>query len=160
MVNKKLLTKEQALQKLRHYCGYQERCHAEVKEKGYALGLKKTEVEELTSKLIEEGYLNEERYAKLFAGGKFRIKQWGRKKIKNELSQRRVSDYCIRKALGEIQEDEYLQILHKLAKKKWSSIKGIGNQFIEMTKTRDFLLQRGFEPGLIGETLKKIATKK
>ena len=161
MLYQKHLTKEQAYQKLKHYCGYQHRCHSEVKEKAYSLGLRKTEVEELTSKLIEEDYLNEERFAKLFAGGKFRIKQWGRLKIKNELQQKRVSDYCIRKALGEIQEDEYLITLNKLAKKKWNSIKETGiNHFVKMTKTRNFLLQRGFESVLIGEVINKIAAAK
>ena len=76
MAFKKYLTKEQALQKAKHYCGYQERSHTEVKEKLYALGLRKQEVEESLSQLIEEDYLNEERYARQFAGGHFRMKQW------------------------------------------------------------------------------------
>lgn len=157
---KKYLTKEQAYQKLKQYCAYQERCHNEVKEKAYSFGLRKTDVEELVSNLIEEDYLNEERFAKLFAGGKFRIKQWGRVKIKNELLQKRVSDYCIRKALQEIIEEDYINTLNKLAKKKWASIKGSGiNQFVKMTKTRNFLLQKGFESALIGDALKKITEK-
>lgn len=157
MYFKKHLTKERAYQKLKHYCGYQDRCHSDVKEKAYSLGLRKTDVEELTSKLIEEDCLNEERFAKIFAGGKFRIKQWGRVKIKSELLQKRVSDYCIRKALQEINEEDYINTLNKLAKKKWASIKGTGiNQFVKMTKTRNFLLQKGFESALIVEALNKI----
>jgi regulatory protein len=160
MYFKKQVTKEQVFQKLKHYCGYQDRCHSEVKEKAYSMGLRKTDVEELTSKLIEEDCLNEERFAKLFAGGKFRIKQWGRVKIKSELFQKRVSDYCIRKALQEIKEDEYLNTLEKLAKKKWASVKGTGiNQFVKMTRTRNFLLQKGFESALIGYALNKIKEK-
>jgi regulatory protein len=81
MAFKKQLTKEQALQKARHYCGYQERSHAEVKEKLYSFGLRRQEVEESLSQLIEEDYLNEERFAQQFAGGHFRMKQWGRVKI-------------------------------------------------------------------------------
>ncbi len=151
---KKYLTKEQACQKLKHYCAYQDRCHSEVKEKAYSFGLKKSDVEELLSKLIEEDCLNEERFAKLFAGGKFRIKQWGRVKIKNELWQKRVSAYCIKKAMNEIKEEEYLITLNKLAKKKWASIKGTGNNhFVKMTKTRDFLLQRGYESETISRIL-------
>ena len=157
---KKYLTKEQAYQKLKHYCGYQDRCHSDVKEKAYSLGLRKTDVEELTSKLIEEDCLNEERFAKIFAGGKFRIKQWGRVKIKSELFKKRVSDYCIRKALQEINEEDYINTLNKLAKKKWASIKGSGiNQFVKMTKTRNFLLQKGFESALIGDAINKIKEK-
>ena len=114
-------------------------------------------MDELTSKLIEEDCLNEERFAKLFAGGKFRIKQWGRIKIKNELWQKRVSDYCIRKAMNEIKEKDYLNTLNKLAKKKWASIKGTGiNQFVKMTKTRDFLLQKGFESETISRILSRL----
>src|ERR1700740_2162465 len=96
------LTKEQALQKARHFCGYQERHHREVKEKLYGFGLYKNDVEELLSKLIEENYLNEERFAIQFAGGRFRIKQWGRVKIKYALKQKQVSEYCIKKALKAI----------------------------------------------------------
>ena len=83
--HKKQLTLEQALQKLKHYCAYQERCHSEVKEKLYSLGVFKKEADNIIAKLIEEGYLDEERFAIAFAGGKFRIKQWGRVKIKYEL---------------------------------------------------------------------------
>jgi len=160
MLQRKTLTIEQAFQKLKHYCGYQERCHSEAREKAYSLGMKKTDVEELVSRLIEENYLNEERFAKLFAGGKFRAKQWGRTKIKYELKQRKISEYCINKALKEINEEEYFSTLDKLAKKKWNSIKGAGtNQFVKMTKTRDFLLQKGFEPGLIQQTLSGLIKK-
>src|SRR6187401_2447386 len=90
---------EKALQKIKHYCAYQERSHYEVKEKLYSFGLYKNEVELLLSQLVEENYLNEERYAIAFAGGKFRIKQWGRVKIKYELKQKQVSEYSIKKAL-------------------------------------------------------------
>jgi regulatory protein len=153
----KILTKEQAFQKLKHYCGYQDRCHSEVKTKGYSLGLRKTDVEELVSKLIEEDYLNEERFAKLYASGKFRIKQWGRIKIKSELKQKRVSEYCINKALKEINENEYLSVLNKLAKKKWNSVTGKGiNLFVKMTKTRNFLLSRGYEFELISTIMKEL----
>src|ERR1700744_6284152 len=90
-----ILTKEQALQKAQHYCAYQERCHSEVKEKLYSIGLRKNDVEELMATLVEENYLNEERFAVQFAGGRFRIKHWGKVKIKFELKKKQVSDYCI-----------------------------------------------------------------
>jgi regulatory protein len=154
MFQTKKLTKEQVFQKLKHYCGYQERCHSEVKEKAYSFKLRKTEVEELLSMLIEEGYLNEERFAILFAGGKFRIKQWGRNKIKYELKQKKISDYCIRKALNNIDEKEYQSAIMKLAKKKWDSVNGLGtNQFMKMAKTRDFLLQRGYESEIVSKII-------
>lgn len=160
MLNRKQLTKEQALQKARHYCGYQERSHMEVKEKLYSFGLYKQQVEELLSQLIEEDYLNEERYAIQFAGGKFRMKQWGRIKIKYELKQKRVSEYCIKKAMKEIEEEDYLKTLQKLAAKKWSSVKGEGvNHYVKLSKTTDYLLQKGYEPDLIKQTITAIQKK-
>jgi regulatory protein len=156
MLYRKSLSREQALQKAKHYCSYQERCHAEVKEKLYSFGLRKTDTETLLSQLIEEGYLNEERFAIQFAGGKFRMKQWGRIKIKYELKQKQVSEYCIKKALKQINEEEYIGIIHKLANQKWQSLKGEKNLFIKLRKTQDYLLQKGFEPGLACEVLKEI----
>jgi regulatory protein len=154
---KKQFSKEQAFQKLKLYCAYQERSHAEVKEKARSLGLRKAEVEELTAKLIEEDYLNEERFARLFAGGKFRIKQWGRIKIKYELKQKRVSDYCISKAMKEIDETAYLGTLNRLAKKKWNSVKDPEvNLLVKMVKTRNYLLQKGYEPELVASVLKAL----
>jgi regulatory protein len=150
MLQRKQLTKEQALQKLRHYCAYQERCHVEVKEKLYSFGLRKQMVEESMAQLIEEDYLNEERFAIQFAGGKFRMKQWGRVKIKHALKQKQVSTYCINKAMKEIDEADYEKTLNKLASQKWSSVKGEGvNGFVKMSKTTDYLLQKGYEPELV-----------
>ena len=160
MLTRKTLTKEQAYQKLKHYCAYQDRSHSEAKTKAYLLGMKKPEVEELISGLIEEGCLNEERFAKAFAGGKFRMKQWGKIKIRSELKQRQVSEYCIAAALGEIDFSSYQKTLHKLAVKRWNSIKGAGtNLFVKMTKTRDYLLLKGYEPGLIANEIKALAEK-
>lgn len=154
------LTPAQALQKLKHYCAYQERSHSEVKEKAYGFGLHRQEVDEVISALIQEDYLNEERFAIAFAGGKFRMKGWGRVKIKYELKQRKVSDYCIRKALQEIDETVYQKTLEALAKKKWISIRGAGtNGFVKMSKTRDYLIQRGFETDKIREVLTKMGNK-
>jgi regulatory protein len=160
MFNRKQLTKEQAFQKAKHYCGYQERSHTEVKEKLYSFGLYKQQVEELLSQLIEENYLNEERFAIQFAGGRFRMKQWGRVKIKYELKQKRVSEYCIKKALKEIDEEDYLRTLQKLATKKWATIKGEGvNQYVKLSKTTDYLLQKGYEPDLIKQAIAGIQKK-
>jgi regulatory protein len=156
---KQQLSKEQALQKLRHYCAYQERSHAEVKEKLYSFGLRKQVVEESISQLIEENYLNEERFAVQYAGGKFRMKQWGRVKIKHGLKQKQVSQYCINLAMKEIDEEDYLKTLHKLAKQKWDSVKGEGvNLFVKMSKTTDHLLQKGFEPELIRQAIAELKT--
>ena len=146
---KKQLTKEQALQKLRHYCGYQERCHAEVKTKLYELGVRKADHDEIISTLIEQDYLNEERFAIAFAGGKFRMKQWGRVKIKHELKQRQVGEYSIKKALKQIDESTYKQTLHNLYEEKWDSLKNEKNRFTKQAKTRDYLMQKGYESEMI-----------
>jgi regulatory protein len=152
---KKRLSKEEALQKLRHYCGYQERCHKEVKEKLYSFGLNKQDVEDAISKLIEENYLNEERFAIAYAGGYFRSKQWGKVKIGYELKQKGVSDYCIKKAMKEIAEDDYLKTIRELIAKKSGAIEDDGlNQYARKQKIMNYLLQRGFESQLIQKELK------
>jgi len=151
---KKYLTKQEALQKAKHYCAYQERCHSEVKEKLYGFGLWKNDVEDLLSTLIEEDYLNEERFAIQFAGGRFRMKQWGRVKIKYELKQKKVSDYLIKKALKEIDEDDYLKTLKKLFEQKKKLLSAEKNIFIKKRKLQDFLMQKGYELQLIADLLK------
>jgi regulatory protein len=152
---KKNFTPLQALQKIKHFCSYQERCHAEVKEKLYSFGLNKSEVELLLSQLIEEDYLNEQRFAEQFAGGKFRMKQWGKIKIVYELKQKRISEYAIKKALKVIDNEEYTQLLLKLATAKWKSLSG--EQYINrQVKTTNYLLQKGYEIKLIGETIAQI----
>jgi regulatory protein len=155
---KKQLTREQALQKLKHYCGYQERCHAEVKEKLYSLGVWANDRDQIITTLIEENYLNEERFAIAFAGGKFRVKQWGRVKIKYELKQKQVSEYCIKKALQQIADDDYYKTLNKLAADKYASLKS-EQYMVRQTKTVDYLLRHGFEPGLVMEVMKTVAGK-
>ncbi len=153
---KAYVSKEQALQKAKQYCAYQERSHNEVKEKLYGFGLYKNDVEELLSVLIEENYLNEERYAIAFAGGKFRMKQWGRVKIKYELQQKRVSTYCIKKALAEIDAEDYEKCLKKLAEAKLATLKSEKNIFVKKSKLQSYLTQKGFEYTLIGAIVNKI----
>lgn len=154
MLYKKQLTKEQALQRLKHYCAYQERSHSEVKEKLYDLGVWKKDHDDIIAALIEENYLNEERFAIAYAGGKFRMKHWGRVKIKYELKQKQVSDYCIKKAIKQIDEGEYLKTLQKLAKEKYAALKG-EQYLIRKKKTMDYLMQKGFEMELIRRVLEK-----
>ncbi len=147
---------EKALQKIKHYCAYQERSHAEVKEKLYGFGLYKAEVETLLAQLVEENYLNEERFARAFAGGKFRMKGWGRQKIKYELKLKAVSDYCIRKALEAIDEAGYNKTLQKLAREKLASLKGEKNIFIKKKKLQQYLLHKGYETNLVNEIVNNI----
>ncbi|MGB8192173.1 MAG: regulatory protein RecX [Chitinophagaceae bacterium] len=150
------LSKEQALQKLKHYCSYQERSHQEVKEKLYSYKLRKQDVEELLAQLIEDDYLNEERFAIQFAGGKFRMNQWGRVKIVQALKEKRVSQYCIHKALGEIDEAPYLLALNKLASRKWASLQKEKNLYMRSHKTKMYLMQKGYEPSHIQQALQQL----
>ena len=119
----------------------------------YSFGLNKKEVDQILSQLIEENYLNEERFAIQFAGGRFRIKQWGRVKIKYELNQKQVSEYCIKKALSFISEKDYVNTLQKTVDAKLKTLKSEKNIFIKKRKLQDHLLQRGFEIVLIREVI-------
>ena len=148
-------TPEQAFLKLKHFCSYQERCHADVKEKLYSFGLRKAEVEQLISRLIEENYLNEERFAQLFAGGYFRQKKWGINKIVYALRQKKVSEYNIKKGLKEIDREAYEAVAEKLVANKWASLKS--EQYINrQAKTMAYLLQKGYESELIQRLIQKI----
>mgnify|MGYP001792281387 CR=1 FL=1 len=148
-MNKQYVSTDEALQKAKQYCAYQERCHSEVKEKLYSFGMNKKEVDELLSELISDNYLNEERFAIQYAGGKFRIKQWGKVKIKYSLKQKQVSEYCIKKALAAIDEHDYNKTLSKLFEQKLKTLKAEKNIFIKKRKLQDYLMQKGFETGLI-----------
>jgi regulatory protein len=148
-------TPDQSLPKIKQYCAYQERCHSEVRDKLYSFGLNKGEVEEIISVLITEKYLNEERFAIHYAGGKFRMKGWGKNKIKQALKLKQVSDYCIKKALNQIDLDDYDRTFQKLAQQKLTTLRSEKNIFIKKRKFQDFMLQRGFETSLISEFLKK-----
>lgn len=149
----KSLTFEQAKQKALRYCAYQERSHQEVKNKLFELGLFSSDVDELLAYLITEGFLNEERYAKLFAGGKFRIKQWGRIKIVHALEGKGLSKNCIRLGLKEIDEEDYIQTLHELISRKLQEVSG-ENPFVVRDKISKALIQKGYEPELVWKMLK------
>jgi regulatory protein len=155
----KSLTPELAYPKIKQYCGYSERCHYEVREKLFGMGLAKKDVETLLSRLIEENYLNEERFAILFAGGHFRQKKWGRAKIIYALRQKRVSEQNIKRGLKEIQEEDYLSALQKLAQAKWTSLKG-EQSISREAKTSSYLLQKGYERTVIQDIIRRIKTKK
>ena len=116
----------------------------------------KNEVDELLSELISDNYLNEERFAVQFVGGKFRIKQWGRIKIKYALKQKQVSEYCIKKALADINETDYNRTLQKQFDQKLKTLKAEKNIFIKKRKLQDHLMQKGFEAGLIQQLTAKI----
>jgi len=152
-------TAEQATPKIKHFCAYQERCHAEVRDKLYSFGLHRKDVDGIIVVLIGDNYLNEERFAINFAGGKFRMKHWGKNKIKQRLKLKQVSDYCIKKALMEIDEAEYLRTFKKIAEQKLATLKREKNIFVKKSKLQNFLLQKGYEMDLIDKEVKEITKK-
>lgn len=158
----RILTVEQAYVKIRHYCGFQERTHQEVKMKLKGYGINWSDIDALVSSLIEDGFLNEERYAAAFVGGKFRIKKWGRKKIELELKKKQVSDSNIKKALREeINQDDYEETILYIIEKKWNSIKPpTVSDYEKQAKIRAYLFQRGFETLPVNIVMKRFLENK
>lgn len=150
---KKKYSRKEAKLKAADYCAYQERSQQEVRDKLYSYGLHYNDVEEVISELITENFINEERFAQAYVGGKFRIKKWGRLKILQGLKQHRISDYCIKKGMQEISDEDYLSTIESLIDKKRSSI-NVENQFVANQKIAAYLHQKGFETNLIWEILR------
>jgi regulatory protein len=140
---------KQAWISIQKYCAYQERCHKEVRNRLYEYGLKTPEVEELISELIQANFINEERFARAYARGKFRVKKWGRIRIKKELRQRQISDFCIKKAMTEIEEKLYIETLGTLIQKKYRDYKSTTNEFARNQKIANFCFNKGYESELI-----------
>lgn len=143
----KKLSAAEAKQKIYAYCAYQERAHQEVKSKLFEYGLYSGEVDEILSHLITEGFVNEERFAKAFTGGKFRMKNWGRIKITHELEARGLTANCIRSGMKEIDETDYHNSLRALLQKKNEQLDG--NAFIRRDKLAKYAIQKGFESDLV-----------
>ena len=143
-----------AKKKLEHYCAYQERCHDEVIQKLRNMALNSDEIDEVVVHLIENNFLNEERFACSFARGKFRIKKWGKIRIVNELKFRTISQYTINQALKEIDEEEYLTTFHSLSELTWNTITE-KNKLKKRKKFCDYLLRKGWESNMIYEKVKE-----
>ena len=155
MKEKKLTyTLEEATRLLEGYCIYQDRCHAEVEEKLRSMHMIPAAIEKITLHLFENNFLNEERYAKSFARGKYKIKKWGRRKIERELSMHGISSYNIRTGLLEIDEETYQANLLSLSEKKCAELGGRKSPE-NRKKLFSFLLQKGYESDLIYEVLSK-----
>ena len=146
---------EEALDKLQRYCAYQDRCHQEVRTKLLELGIYGEDLEQIIVELIRENFLNEERFARSYARGKFRIKRWGRIRIQLELKKRKISAYCIRKGLEEIDEEEYQKVLEEMLQKKIAASK-LSNTFQRNSKAGQYAIGRGFESWLVWDTIRKL----
>lgn len=151
------ITVTEATKKLEHYCAYQERCHKEVSDKLNTMRLIPEAKEQITLHLITQNFINEERFSKSFARGKFNIKKWGKQRIIRELKIRQISEYNIKTALKEISETDYLKTFHELAEKKFESIKELDANK-KRKKLIDYLLYRGWETQLVFEKVKELIT--
>ena len=148
MKSQKSYTLEQAKKALENYCAYQERCHKEVEKKLNEYRMIPEVQEIILIHLMEHNFLNEERFSKSFARGKFRIKKWGKQRIIRELKFRDISQYNIKTALKEIHQEDYLETFNSLAEKKALKIKEV-NLYKKRKKLADYLLYRGWESDLV-----------
>lgn len=142
------ISPEKALSKALKFCAYQERSQQEMRDKLYTWGMHQREVENILAHLISEGFLKEERFAIAYAGGKFRIKKWGKIKIKNALKGKRVSEPLIKKALNEISDTDYRKMLQKVIEGKSKLIKE-SDPFKRKYKIASYAISRGFESELV-----------
>lgn len=138
----------EATRNLEKYCVYQERCYKEVFQKLKTMGIFIDAQEVIVLHLLNNDFLNEERFAKSYVRGKFNVKKWGRNKITNELRRRDISAYNIKSGLSEIDMDMYLNAINLLVKKKIATVKA-ENEFILRKKVTNFLLSKGYEISLI-----------
>ncbi len=145
---KKIYDKKSAKVKIEQYCAYQERSQQEVRDKLYDMGLHKEDVENIITELIDNNFLNEERFATTFARGKFRIKHWGRIKIKQHLKLKKVGDYCIKKALALIDPNDYEKTIIQLIEKKNRELKE-KDAYIKKQKVIRYVVSRGFETDIV-----------
>jgi len=151
----KSLSIQEAYQKISSWCAYQDRCHAEVREKLYEFELITDDINEIISKLIQENFLNEERFAKSYVGGKFRIKKWGRKKILSGLKQKQISPNCIKSGMKEIDEQDYETSMLKLIEKRNRELEKEQNDYIRNNKVAEYLIRKGYEPDIVWDLIRK-----
>ncbi len=153
-MDKKFISLEKAVQKAESYCAYQERSQQEVRDKIYSWGLHRNDVENILSTLITNGFLKEERFAAAFTSGKFRMKKWGRNKIREALRGKKVSEPLINKALSEIDDREYERILKEVIQIRSKTVTE-KNPMKRNYKIASYVISRGFEAEMVWEKLKQ-----
>ncbi len=158
MIRNTSYTLEEAQKKLERYCAYQERCHKEVDQKLAEMNMIPLVKEEIILHLMKHDFLNEERFARSFARGKFRIKKWGKVRIIRELKFRYITEYNIKLALTEIDIDAYHTTFNELAEKKYLTIRE-SNIYKKRKKLADYLLYRGWESDLVYQKITELVSK-
>jgi len=155
MKTQKTYTVHEATKALEHFCVYQERCHKEVEKKLIAIKMIPEARDHIILHLLQNNFLNEERFSKAFARGKFSIKRWGKIRITNELKFRNISSYNIKSALKEINDDDYLASLNFIAEKKISLIKDT-NKYAKKKKLSSYLMSKGYESNLVYKVVNEL----
>ena len=158
MHNKRVYDINIAIERIKNYCALQDRCQWDVIQKLREWGLQQSTKDHILEILITNKFIDEERFSTSFCRGKFRIKNWGKRKIVNELRRKQISSICINTGLKEIDEKEYDLVLEKSFYQKERSIKD-KNQFIRKTKIANFLIQRGFENNLVWDKIRELSDK-
>ncbi|MBK8514795.1 MAG: RecX family transcriptional regulator [Saprospiraceae bacterium] len=151
----KYWSQEEALINIQKYCAFQERCHKDVRYKLIEHCIYGDLLEEIISDLISNNFLNEERFARAFTRGKFRMKQWGKNKIKAELKFRDVSPYCINESMKEIEDVDYINTLQLLIVKKDKTV-SFKNKYDRLKKLSDFAVSKGYEYELINRVIHEL----
>ncbi|MES2731199.1 MAG: regulatory protein RecX [Bacteroidota bacterium] len=151
----KLYDVKEAYLRASSYCAYQERSQDEVKERLREWNIRGEDAEMVIARLIEENFVNEERFAQAFAGGKFRILHWGRLKIRQELRARGLSENCIKLGMKGIEEEEYRQALYQLLEKKKTSLKD-EDPLMKKQKLLRYAIGKGYENDLIWNAVEQL----
>lgn len=152
----KTYTVEESKRALEHYCVYQDRCHKEVRKKLLEMRMIPDAIDIVMGHLIEHNFLNEERFAKAFARGKFNHKSWGKQRIVRELKQRQISAYNIKTALLEISDEDYITTFNTLSRKRIEQISREKDKYKKRKKLADYLLYRGWEGDLVYEKAREL----
>ncbi len=152
----KTYTLEEAKRKLEAYCAYQERCHKDVAQKLRDMRMIPEAIDVVIGHLLEHNFLNEERFAKAFARGKFRHKSWGKVRITRELKQRGISAYNLKSALAEISPEEYEEVFYALSRKRNQQLSSEKDKYRKRKKLADYLTYRGWEGDLVYEIVKEL----
>jgi len=158
MHNKRVYDIKIAIERLKNYCALQDRCQWDVTQKMKEWGLLEMTQNHILEILIQEKYVDEERFAQSFCRGKFLIKKWGKVKITNELKKKKISNICIKKGLEEIDLTEYDLLLENLLTKKNDTLRD-KNHFTRKSKLARFLIQRGFEGNLVWDKIRELSIK-
>lgn len=146
----------EAKQKIEAYCAYQDRCHSEVSNKLSQWGIVGEQKDQLIADLIVNRFLDEERFAESFVSGKFRIKRWGRIKIRQHLKAKFVPEYCIKKAINQIDNEEYLSTLKALLEKKLVELSSQPNSYEKKAKILRYLASKGYEQDLVYDVVNEL----